>query len=164
MKRNVNTSSSDLTDFSSISDWKDRHKENLVIVPTAILTSIPSVTTLKLNSDCDPSAVSFHERSNSISSCVSSVTSSNSGDSYDGDQSTDVSYSPTESESKYYQASESCVADVRGPYKVQTVVHLILEKWGPTFPISPDKFLLNLLSSRGYEDKLIKAKSSIYRR
>ena len=54
--------------------------------------------------------------------------------------------------------------DPYGPFLIKERVDLIVQRWGPLIAISPDKFLLRILDSRGYCTDMISSMESQYRR
>lgn len=60
--------------------------------------------------------------------------------------------------------SKMSADDPHAPLLVQSSVDLVIHKWGPIEPMNPERFFLDLLASRGYDNKLIPALTSQYNR
>lgn len=54
--------------------------------------------------------------------------------------------------------------DEYDPKQVQSKVAMLIYQWGPSEPINPEQFFLDLLASRGYDNKLVPALTSQYNR
>lgn len=54
--------------------------------------------------------------------------------------------------------------DVYGPFQIQKRVEIVVQRWGAIASIPPDKFLIRILSSRGYSTDMIPALQSEFRR
>lgn len=107
------------------------------------------------------SQTSNFDRSLSSSACIETKTRS----------ATHLDYAPTIEDDDNCSAPVSLLdsnqmviteQDPHGPLQVQQQVEMVMYRWGHVEAISPERFFLKLLSSRGYDSSMIPALSSKY--